>query len=66
MIELLNIIIVIFLIVTFLILMIGLIHGARSSDNQDNKINFFMKYRVIAQTVSLALVCLALYLKSLL
>ena len=66
MIELLNIVIVIFLIITFLILMIGLVHGAKSSDNKDNKINFFMKYRVIAQTVSLAFVCLALYLKSLL
>tara|TARA_B100000989_G_scaffold177425_1_gene133223 strand:- start:1349 stop:1549 length:201 start_codon:yes stop_codon:yes gene_type:complete len=66
MIELLNIIIVILLIITFFILMIGLIQGARSSDIKDNKINFFMKYRVIAQTVSLAFVCLALYLKSLL
>ena len=66
MIELLNIIIVILLIITFFILMIGLIQGAKSGDNKGNKINFFMKYRVIAQTVSLAFVCLALYLKSLL
>ena len=66
MIELLNIIIVILLIITFFILMIGLIQGARSSDIKDNKINFFMKYIVISQTVSLAFVCLALYLKSLL
>ncbi len=64
--ELLNIVIVVLLIITFLILITGLIYGARSSDDKDNKINLFMKYRVIAQTVTLAFVCLALYLKSIL
>ena len=64
MVTLLNIIIVFLLITTFLILIVGLLHGAKSEQEENNKINFFMKYRVIAQFVSILFLCIAIYLKS--
>ncbi len=59
----LNFIIVICLITTFLVLLIGLFHTARSSE-ENNKINLFMRYRVAIQFVTLTILTIALFLKS--
>ena len=61
---LLNSIIVICLIATFLVLLIGLFHTAKSGDEDNNKINLFMRYRVAIQFVTLVILTLALILKS--
>ena len=61
---LLNVLIIICLITTFLVLMLGLFHSARSGHKQENKINQFMKYRVAIQFVSLLILTLALYYKT--
>ena len=60
----LNFIIVICLIATFLTLLIGLFHTAKSGDNENNKINLFMRYRVGIQFVTLIILTVALILKS--
>ena len=59
----LNFIIVICLITTFLVLLIGLFHTARSNE-ENNKINLFMRYRVAIQFVTLTILTVALFLKS--
>ena len=64
MVTLLNFLIGFLLITTFVILITGLIHGAKHGQEEDNKINFFMKYRVIAQFVSVLFLCIAIYFKS--
>ena len=61
---LLNFVIVICLIATFLVLLIGLFHTAKSGDEENNKINLFMRYRVAIQFVTLIILTLALILKS--
>ncbi len=61
---LLNSIIVICLIATFLVLLIGLFHTAKSGDEDNNKINLFMRYRVAIQFVTLTILTIALFLKS--
>ncbi len=61
---LLNALIIISLVATFLVLILGLIHSARSGDNKDNKINKFMRYRVAIQFVSILILTLALYYKT--
>ena len=60
----LNFIIVICLVTTFIILLIGLFHTAKSGDESNNKINLFMRYRVIIQFVTLIILTVALFLKS--
>lgn len=61
---LLNFIIVVCLITTFLVLMIGLFHTAKSGDENNNKINLFMRYRVAIQFITLTILTVALFLKS--
>ncbi len=61
---LLNFVIVICLIATFLVLLIGLFHTARSGDKENNKINLFMRYRVAIQFITLTILTVALFLKS--
>lgn len=61
---LLNVLIIICLITTFLVLMLGLFHSAGSGHKKENKINQFMKYRVAIQFVSLLILTLALYYKT--
>ncbi len=61
---LLNLIIVLCLIATFIILLIGLLHTAKSGDEDNNKINLFMRYRVAIQFVTLVILTVALFLKS--
>ena len=60
----LNILIVICLITTFAVLLVGLFYTARSGDDKNNKINMFMRYRVLIQFVSLIVLTLALFVKS--
>ena len=60
----LNFLIVICLVTTFLVLMMGLFHSARSGDKEENKINMFMRYRVAIQFVSLLILTIALYYKT--
>ena len=59
-----NSIIIICLIATFLVLLIGLFHTAKSGDEDNNKINLFMRYRVAIQFVTLTILTIALFLKS--
>lgn len=61
---LLNFVIVVCLITTFIILMIGLFHTAKSGDEDNNKINLFMRYRVAIQFITLTILTVALFLKS--
>ena len=61
---LLNFVIVICLIATFLVLLIGLFHTAKSGDEENNKINLFMRYRVAIQFITLTILTVALFLKS--
>ena len=60
----LNSLIVISLITTFVVLMLGLFHSAKSGNQKDNKINLFMRYRVAIQFVSLLILTIALYYKT--
>ena len=60
----LNILIVICLITTFAVLLVGLFYTARSGDDKNNKINMFMRYRVLIQFISLIVLTLALFVKS--
>ena len=60
----LNILIVICLITTFGILLVGLFYTARSGDDKNNKINLFMRYRVLIQFISLIVLTIALFVKS--
>jgi len=60
----LNILIVICLITTFAVLLVGLFYTARSGDEKNNKINMFMRYRVLIQFISLIVLTLALFVKS--
>ena len=60
----LNILIVICLITTFTVLLVGLFYTARSGDDKNNKINMFMRYRVLIQFISLIVLTLALFVKS--
>ena len=60
----LNFIIVVCLITTFIILLIGLFHPAKSGEEENNKINLFMRYRVAIQFVTLIILTVALFIKS--
>ena len=60
----LNILIVICLVTTFAVLLAGLFYTARSGNDKNNKINLFMRYRVLIQFVSLIVLTLALFVKS--
>ena len=60
----LNILIVICLITTFAVLLAGLFYTARSGNDKNNKINMFMRYRVLIQFISLIVLTLALFVKS--
>jgi len=60
----LNILIVICLVTTFAVLLVGLFYTARSGDDKNNKINMFMRYRVLIQFISLVVLTLALFVKS--
>lgn len=60
----LNILIVICLVTTFAVLLVGLFYTARSGDDKNNKINMFMRYRVLIQFISLIVLTLALLVKS--
>ena len=60
----LNILIVICLITTFAVLLVGLFYTARSGDDKNNKINMFMRYRVLIQFICLIVLTLALFVKS--
>ncbi len=61
---LLNSVIVICLVATFVILLIGLLHTAKSGDEENNKINLFMRYRVTIQFITLIILTVALFLRS--
>ena len=63
MINFLNFLIVFLLIITFFILIAGLFHGAKFGQKKDNKINAFMRYRVLAQFFALVVLSLAIFLK---
>ena len=57
--------IVICLITTFIVLILGLFHTAKSgNDDEQNKVNLFMRYRVGVQFVTLVILTIALYLKT--
>lgn len=58
-----NIVIVICLVTTFLVLLLGLLHTAKSGEEKNNNVNKFMRYRVYIQFVSILILTLALYLK---
>ena len=58
-----NVVIVICLITTFLVLILGLLHTAKTGSEKNDNINKFMRYRVLIQFVSLLFLTLALYLK---
>jgi hypothetical protein len=60
----LNILIVICLVTTFAVLLVGLFYTARSGDDKNNKINMFMRYRVLIQFISIIFLTLALFVKS--
>ena len=60
----LNILIVICLVTTFAVLLVGLFYTARSGDDKNNKINLFMRYRVLIQFISLVVLTVALFVKS--
>ena len=60
----LNFIIVVCLITTFIILLVGLFHTAKSGEEENNKINLFMRYRVAIQFVTLIILTVALFIKS--
>ncbi|MFL2650177.1 MAG: HIG1 domain-containing protein [Alphaproteobacteria bacterium] len=60
----LNTLIVICLITTFGVLLAGLFYTARSGDDKNNKINLFMRYRVLIQFISLIVLTIALFVKS--
>tara|TARA_B100001287_G_C22431082_1_gene411397 strand:- start:390 stop:584 length:195 start_codon:yes stop_codon:yes gene_type:complete len=60
----LNILIVICLVTTFGVLLVGLFYTARSGDDKNNKINLFMRYRVLIQFISLIVLTIALFVKS--
>ena len=60
----LNILIVFCLIRTFGVLLAGLFYTARSGDDKNNKINSFMRYRVLIQFISLIVLTIALFVKS--
>ena len=60
----LNILIVICLITTFGVLLLGLFYTARSGEDKNNKINLFMRYRVLIQFISLIVLTIALFVKS--
>ena len=60
----LNILIVICLVTTFAVLLVGLFYTARSGDDKNNKINMFMRYRVLIQFISLIVLTIALFVKS--
>jgi hypothetical protein len=55
---------VICLVTTFAVLLVGLFYTARSGDDKNNKINMFMRYRVLIQFISLIVLTLALFVKS--
>ena len=59
----LNILIVICLVTTFAVLLVGLFYTARSGDDKNNKINLFMRYRVLIQFISLVVLTVALFVK---
>ena len=61
---LLNFLIVICLLTTFLVLLLGLLYTARADEDKDNKINLFMRYRVLIQFISLVILTIALFIKS--
>ena len=61
---LLNVLIILCLVTTFLVLMLGLFHSAKAGNKKDNKINQFMRYRVAIQFVSILILTLALYYKT--
>ncbi len=62
---LINSLIVICLITTFIVLMLGLFQTANSKeDDKENKVNLFMRYRVAIQFVTLIILTIALYLKT--
>ena len=57
--------IVICLITTFIVLILGLFHTAKSgNDDEHNKVNLFMRYRVGIQFVTLVILTISLYLKT--
>jgi hypothetical protein len=60
----LNFLIIVCLVTTFFVLLMGLFHTVRSGDQKNNKINMFMRYRVIIQFVTLIILTIALFLKS--
>ena len=60
----LNILILFCLITTFGVLLAGLFYTARSGDDKNNKINLFMRYRVLIQFISLIVLTIALFVKS--
>ena len=60
----LNFLIIVCLITTFIVLLLGLLYTARSDDDKDNKINLFMRYRVLIQFISLVILTIALFIKS--
>jgi hypothetical protein len=62
--TILNVLIIVSVILTFFVLIVGLVYTARSGDRKNNKINLFMRYRVLIQFVSLVILTFALYLKS--
>ena len=63
MITFLNIIVVITILATFITLIAGLVFTARSGDDEDNKINVFMKYRVYLQFLAIIILIASIYLK---
>ena len=60
----LNILIVSCLITNVAVLLVGLCYTERSEDDKNNKINMFMRYRVLIQFISLIVLTLALFVKS--
>ena len=62
---LVNSLIVICLVATFIVLVMGLFHTAKSgNDGEQNKVNLFMRYRVAIQFITLIILTISLYLKT--
>lgn len=63
MITVLNVIIFLMVILTFLSLIAGLLHTAKAKEGEDNKINKFMRYRVFLQLFAIVILIAAIYIK---
>ena len=63
MVGFLNFLIIASVLSVFLILIAGLLHTAKSDNDDSNKINTFMRYRVYFQFVAIIILIISIYLK---